>query len=167
MIENLKLEGTWTFTCENPDGSIAWTETVHNSVVNQGLNDILSVYFVSGTQKTTWYIGLVDAPSFANFNAGDTAASHAGWTESVAYSEGVRQTWGAGAPSSQSITNASSANFTCNANGTQIKGAFLISNNTKGGNTGTLWSEGAFASIQTLQSGQVLHVTYTLNAASS
>src|SRR5947209_2735945 len=118
MDDTLIVSGRWDFLCTNPDGSEVWRETIHNLIVNQGLNDIFAVYFNAGTQKTTWYIGLVDAPSFASFNAGDTMASHAGWTENQNYSEVVRQTWGSGAPANQSITNAVSANFTTNVNNT-------------------------------------------------
>ena len=56
--------------------------------------------------------------------------------------------------------------FTMSATVT-IKGGFLISNNTKGGTTGTLFATGLFGSAQALVSGQSLKVTYTCSATGS
>lgn len=134
-----------------------------NGIVNGALNDIESVYLGAGTQKTTWYLGLVDNAAFSAFAAADTIASHSGWAESSAYSESVRQTWTPGAAASGIITNPTAANFTANATVT-IKGGFLVSNSTKGGTTGQLWATGAFASNQALVNAQVLSVKYTLTA---
>jgi hypothetical protein len=62
------------------------------------------------------------------------------------------------------ITNSSSpAIFTINA-GATIGGAFLISNNTKGGTTGTLFSAADFSGgDKPVLSGDTFNVTYTLN----
>jgi len=63
------------------------------------------------------------------------------------------------------ITNsASPASFSINATAT-IGGAFLISNNTKGGTTGTLFSAADFQSPgdRSVVSGDTLNVTYTFS----
>lgn len=162
-----KFEGIWKVECFNPDGSLAWEDEIHNGVTNAGINDNLAVYFNSGTQKPTWYGGLIDNASFSALSAGDTISSHSGWIENNNYSESVRQTWTSGAPSGQSITNSASMVFSINATVT-IKGAFLVSNSTKGGASGILWSTGTFASgNQSLVNGQQLKLTYTLTGASS
>jgi hypothetical protein len=164
----LELGGIWRWSIEDPDGTVLAQGEIENLVVNAGLNYALGAALGGAAQLATWYIGLVDAPSWSAFVAGDTMASHAGWTENVNYGEAARGTWTPGAASGQSITNPTAVTFTCNTNGTQIKGFFLASNSTKSGTTGTLWSEGAFSGgTQTLNSGQLLKCTYTANAASS
>jgi len=164
----LRFKGKFTARCLNADGSLAWEEPLEfdNSATNQGLNDILGVYFASGTASPNWYFGLVDNAGFTAFAPADTPSSHAGWAENTAYTQANRQQWVPGAVSGQSITNPVVASFTMNASVT-IKGAFVINNNTKGGTTGTLWSTGAFGSPQALVSTQLLQLTYTCSAAGS
>jgi hypothetical protein len=95
--------------------------------------------------------------------AGDTSASHAGWTESTAYSNGTRPapSWGAAAAGSKASTATA-----YNINGTDtIKGAFLITNSTKGGSTGVLYSAGLFSGgDRAVVNGDTLNVTYTASA---
>jgi hypothetical protein len=64
------------------------------------------------------------------------------------------------------MTNsASRASFVFNATKT-IYGAFLISNSTKGGTTGTLFSAARFATAKSVESGDELLLTYTFTATS-
>lgn len=135
----------------------------HNDIVNQGKNNIFDVYFNSASQITAWYIGLIDNTGFSALAATDVMNSHAGWNELVAYSQANRVTWGSGAASSQSVTNASPATFTMTATNT-VYGIFITSSNNKGGTTGTLWSTGGFAAAVPVVNGDQLNVTYTLNA---
>jgi len=144
------------------DGKVIAKHEFPNGITNGGKDSLLNVYFHSATQITTWYIGLVDNSGFSAFAAGDTMASHSGWTESTAYSESVRQTWGVGASSGQSVTNGTAATFTMNGTAT-IKGIFIPSDSTKGGTTGTLWSTAAFASTVSVNNGDLLKVTYTVS----
>ena len=62
--------------------------------------------------------------------------------------------------------SASPASFSINATAT-VGGAFLTSNNTKSGTTGTLYSAADFGSPgdRSVASGDVLTVTYTLSLA--
>jgi hypothetical protein len=141
------------------------SERLKNGINNGALNDILAVYLGAGTQKPTWYFGLIDNAGFSALSVNDTIASHAGWTENQAYAEAVRQTWTPGAVAGQAIANPTPATFTINAPAV-IQGLFLASNNVKGGTTGQLWATGLFGSgPQTLISGQPLKVTYSLSAA--
>lgn len=144
------------------DGQTISAFDVPNGITDVGLNHILETEFHSGSQVTTWYIGLIDNASFSALAAGDTAASHAGWIESTAYSDATRITWGAGTAATRSITNASTADFSINGTAT-IKGIFIISNSTKGGTTGTLWSTAAFGSTVAVANGDTLKVTYTVS----
>lgn len=161
-----KFSGRFDVECRNADGSLAWRDSFPNGTTDAGINDNLAVYLASGTQKTTWYLGLIDDSGFSALNVTDTMASHTGWTESTAYAESVRQTWTPGAVAGKSVTNSSSPTFTMNATVT-IKGAFLVSSNTKGGTAGTLWATGAFSAEQSLVSGQTLHFSYTCTGTGS
>ena len=79
---------TYEIVCKDPEGNVKWTDKNHNIVTTAGLNDVIDVYLRNQTQTATWYVGLTDGtPTVA---AGDTMASHAGWTEVTAYSESVR-----------------------------------------------------------------------------
>lgn len=147
-------------------GGRRWEAEVFNKIVNQGLDSVNDVYLGASTQITTWYVGLIKTGN--TYAAADTLASHAGWTESQDYSESVRQTWTKnGASSSQSITNSSSkATFSMNATVT-ILGGFLASNSTKGGTTGTLYSEADLAASRSVVSGDSLLITASFTQASS
>jgi hypothetical protein len=137
---------------------------VPNLVVNQGKNDILDVYFSDGTQTaaSSWFMGLITDSGFTGIVAGDTAASHAGWSEFTGYSEATRPVWGQGDPASQAITNSTPVTFNINASGT-VRGGFIITQNTKGGTSGKLWAAALFSSPVTVNNGDQLKVTYNLS----
>lgn len=144
-----------------------WIEEFDNLVVNAGLNDSLDKHLKGSAYTAAWYVGLMSGtPTVA---AGDTMASHAGWTEVTAYDEATRQTLTLGAVAAQSVDNAASkANFTISANSTTIGGAFLTTVNTKGGTTGTLYGGGAFsAGNKVLDDNDTLAVTVTCTAAAA
>jgi hypothetical protein len=136
-----------------------------NLVVNEGLNSLLDIYFNGSTQITTWYLGLFEG----NYTpvAGVTAATiTAASTECTAYDEATRQAYDEAAASAQSITNsASKATFTFNATKT-IYGAFLVSNSTKSGTSGTLFSAARFSSSKAVVDDDQLLLTYTFTASS-
>ena len=134
-------------------------------VVTAGLNKLLDAMFKTGLASPTWYVGLVANSPSPTYAAGDTTASHAGWTESVSYSNATRPTWTPGAVSGGAVDNsAAKASFTVNATDT-IAGAFLADNNTKGGSTGTLYGEGSFATPRSVLSGDSLSVEIDLSAS--
>jgi hypothetical protein len=124
----------------------------------------------SVTQITTWYLGLYGAAASNTPAAGDTMASHAGWTEIVPYSNANRVTavlaTATTANPSVATNTASPAVFNINATAT-VGGAFLTSNNTKSGSTGTLFSAADFGSPgdRSVVSGDTLSVTYTFSLA--
>lgn len=158
---DFRPQGKWVMEVMRA-GVVIAAMSFPNGITDVGLNHILETEFHSGTAVTTWYIGIVDNASFSAFAAGDTMASHAGWIESTAYSESVRQTWGAGTASSRSITNGSAATFSINGTAT-LKGVFITSVSTKSGTTGTLWSTAAFASTVAVINGDSVKVTYTVS----
>lgn len=144
------------------DGQVIGEYELKNGITDVGMNALLDIMFHGTSQITAWYLGLVDNAGFSAFAAGDTMASHGGWTESTAYSNANRPDWTEGAASSRSITNSSTVDFTINATAT-IKGIFVTSNNTKGGTTGTLWSTAAFGANVSVANGDTLKVTYTVS----
>lgn len=165
-LDRMRIKGRWDIECRDRiTGAIKWEDVIENLVTNVGLNHILSIVLASGTQITSWYVGLTSSsPTPA---AGDTMASHAGWTEvHTQYDEANRVTWTPGSVSGQSVSNtASKAQFTING-GVTVGGAFLTSDNTKNGTSGTLFSIGAFSGgNRSLVSTDVLNVTATFTQA--
>lgn len=138
----------------------------HNLAVDQGLNKLLDVMFGGAAQISPWYIGLFEGNYVPV--AGVTAATiNANATECTAYSEATRQEYVEAAAAAKSITNsASKATFTFNASKT-IYGAFLISDGTKAGTSGTLFSAARFATPKAVVATDQLLLTYTFSATSS
>lgn len=159
------IRGRIDVVCRGRDGREKWRDHVDNLVVNVGLDYLLDAGLAGGTQISSWFLGLKeDAGGQA---AGDTMASHAGWAENQAYSEGTRPAWTAGAVSGQSVDNSGAvASFSIDTNGQTIAGAFLADNSTKGGSTGTLYSVGDFSGgVKSVDDGDTLEVTYTFTMA--
>lgn len=160
--------GAYHVECHDKDGVLKWSVDVPNLVVNVGGQYMCGVALTSTAQITTWYLGLYGAASTNNPAAADTAASHAGWTEVTTYSEATRPACSFAAATlanpSVATNTASKATFTMNGS-TTVGGAFLISNNTKGGTTGTLFSAADFGAPgdRSVVSGDVLSVTYTFS----
>jgi hypothetical protein len=159
LSEQLSVTGRYDVKCLDADGNLKWEDSIENLVVTVGKANLLNVYLASGTQTTTWYLGLVDGASTPTYNVGDTMLSHAGWTESVAYSNATRPT-GTFATTATSSISTSATTFTINATAT-IAGVFLTTISTKSGTTGTLYSAGSFATSRAVISGDSLLVTYT------
>ena len=132
--------------CYGPDGQLKWAESFDNLVVTVGRNKYLDATLKTGLTSPAWFVGLVTGPGGSNtYAAADTMASHAGWTESTAYSEATRQAFTAGTVASGSVDNsAAKAVFSINATAT-IGGAFMVDNSTKSGTTGTLLGVGSFS----------------------
>lgn len=169
-FESASATGKYVVECYDKDGNLKWRDESKNLVVNVGLQYMAGVALTATAQSTTWYLGLYGAASSNNPAAGDTMASHAGWTEVTAYSEATRPTASFAAATNANpsvVTNSASvATFTINGT-TTVGGAFLTSNNTKGGTTGTLFSAADFQSPgdRSVTSGDILNVTYTMSLA--
>jgi hypothetical protein len=160
--------GVFTFKCYDKDGNLKWEESAHNLVVNEGLESMNNEFFTGTIYTAAWYLGLVDNSPSPSYAAGDTMASHAGWVENEDYSELVRQTClfgGATLADPSVITNSSNvAVFSIDDTAT-IAGAFLTSDDTKGGTTGVLFSASTFTTpgARSVVSGDTLNVTYTFS----
>jgi hypothetical protein len=166
QTEQVEVYATYDVECFDACGNLKWTESFRNTVVTAGKNDILDKYFKGSSYSATWFVGLIQSDNYSAIAAGDTMASHAGWEECTSYDESVRQTLTLGTVASGSVNNsASKAVFTISATKT-VKGAFLVTNSTKGGTTGTLYSAGLFSGgDRAVVDNDVLNVTVTLTAA--
>ena len=137
------------------DGHVRWHERIHNLVTTVGKNDLLDKYFKGSAYTAAWYLGLKGTGTAA---AGDTAASHSGWSEVTPYS-GNRPAITFGTSSAGSNT-ATAVSYSINATAT-VAGAFVQSANT--GTTGILYSAGDFAASRSVLSGDSLNVTLTVS----
>jgi hypothetical protein len=173
MINKSKAGGVFRIQCLDPNGNLKWEAESHNLVVNTGLKYMNDVALDGGAQITTWYIGLITGPGTdTTYSGGQTMASHGatgagGWTEDTSYSNATRPTCAFGPATTADpsvITNTGSA-AAFNINGSAvIGGAFLTSDNTKGGTTGTLFSAADFTGgDRSVGSGDTLNVTYTFS----
>jgi len=167
-MEKMLASGRFHVLCYDENGDLKWEEGNSNLVVNSGIQYMAGTALTSVTQITSWYIGLVTGPgSGTTFAAGDTMASHAGWTEFTGYSQSTRvaPTFATATTANPSVVtnSASVAVFSINAGGT-VAGAFLTSGSAKSGTSGTLFSGSDFTGgDRTVVNGDTLNVTYTFS----
>lgn len=168
--ERVGAGGVFTVTCVGADGAEKWSDSFHNLVVNEGLQDMNSKYFKGAGYTAGWYIGLVSGATSPTYAAGNTLASHAGWTELVpgtAYTGNrIAAVFNAASPTlaDPSVVSNSVAPsaFPMLVNGTVVAGAFLTTAAT--GTSGVLFSAGSFTGgNKSVDSGDTLNVTYTFS----
>ena len=164
----MKVGGYFTYE-HIRDGEVIDTWQEPNLVVDEGITYALDASFSGGTPITTWYVGVYKnnytpiAGNVASTFAGAGVANEA----NSEYDEAARPTWTEAGVTAKTVTNsASPAVFTFNTTVT-IYGAFLISNNTKGGLTGTLAAASKFSSSRAMLAADVLNVTYTITGTST
>lgn len=175
-----KLRGE--FTVEHwRDGKRIDCRRFPNGIVNEGKDNLLDVAFDSGTQITTWYLGLIDNANFSALADDDTYddidQAGNGWDEFTDYTDPgngdsatTRPTWDPDQPSAQSITNSTVRQFDITASGT-VKGVFVVgggaNSSDKGDHAsdGTLWATALFSGGDVpVANGDALKVTYTVSA---
>lgn len=160
LDETIGVTGRYEVECVGSNGQVKWVDTIENLVVTVGKNDLLDKYFAGSAYTAAWYMGLVDGASTPTYAAGDTLASHAGWTESTAYTGSNRITvaWNAAASGSKASTATS---FSINATAT-IAGALLTVTQVRATTSGVLYSAGLFTGgNRSVANGDTLNVTYT------
>jgi hypothetical protein len=168
--EAAQATGVYHVECRDKDGNLKWTADSKNLVVNAGLAYMAGSALTSVTQITSWYLGVYGAGASNTPAAGDTMASHAGWTEVVAYSNATRvaATFVTATTANPSVVTNTASPAVFNINGTTtIGGAFLTSGSAKSGTTGTLFSAADFGSPgdRSVVDGDTLSVTYTFSLA--
>ena len=167
--DGVSAGGVFTVTCVGADGVEKWSDTFHNLVVNEGLQDMNSKYFKGSGYTAAWYLGLVEGPgSGTTYAAGNTLATHAGWTEltaGTAYTGNRKAvTFGTATTADPSVidNSASPSSFAMLVNGTVVAGALLCS--VASGTSGVLFSAGDFTGgDKTVDNGDTLNVTYSFS----
>jgi len=170
--EGIRGGGVFTVTCFDKDGNLKWEAKAPNLVVNVGLQDMNDKYFKGSGYTAAWYIGLYGSGATNDPAAGDTMSSHAGWTEVTAYSQSTRPaaTFGTATTADPSVIDNSGSVAVFSMNGTTtVGGAFLTSDNTKNGTSGTLFSAADFESPgdRSVVNGDTINVTYTFSLAAT
>ena len=159
-----KAGGVFHVQCHDSEGNLKWEVEEHNLVVNVGLQDMNTKYFSGSSYTATWYLGLYGAASSNNPAAGDTMSSHAGWTEVTAYSQSTRPQAVFGTATTADPSVISNSVYTINGT-TTVGGAFLTSNSTKSGTTGTLFSAVDFSAPgdRSVVANDTITVTYSFS----
>ena len=190
------IGGLFNVACYDRNGNLKWETEAKNGVTNVGLNSTLDVYFnatdsIGGvtTAGWGWALGLIDTTVGPVLAAGDTHAAHGqgagGWDEFTAYTYSadatIRPPWTSNAASSQSLVNPVLIDYDITGAGT-VHGLFIAGGNISGGTPGAtdadnkgsvsatplLWATAAFtAGNQAVTGGDILRVTYTINAQSA
>ena len=164
------IKSIWDVECRDKDGNLKWQETCENLVTNQGLQTLLDVMFLAGTQIVVadWVVGLTESGSSAT-----SASTYAVpvYTECLSYA-GNRKGY-VGVRSAQTITNnASKAVFTMNA-AKNLLGGFLVGGaaaglDTPGDTAGAnckLYCSVDFTELKPVVNTDVVSITIILTAA--
>lgn len=160
LAELLNPKGQYEVVCIGPDGREKWRDTIENLVTTVGKNDLLDKYLKGSSYTQTIRMGLKGAGSAA---AGDTQASHAGWSELTDYTGNRKDVTMGSASGGSSVSPAQAFAIT----GTMTVAGCFINNGgsaTKGDTTGVLFSAGDFSGgNKSVASGDTLNITYTLS----
>jgi hypothetical protein len=143
------------FVCRDRYGRIKWVDEFCNLVVTAGKNDLLDKYFKGSSYTAAWKLGLKGTGSAV---AGDTLASHAGWSEVTPYA-GNRPAIAFGTSSAGSNT-ATPIVFAITGSAT-VAGGFIT--DQASGTTGILYSAGDFANSRSVVASDTITVTPTVS----
>lgn len=164
VSEDMAVHGRYYVECFGADGAKKWVGIIDNLVTTAGKNDLLTQYLKGSAYSAgTVYMGLKGTGTAA---AGDTLASHAGWSElniTSTPASGARAATTFGTASSGSLATSSAVSFVMSSSAT-VAGVFLVTNGgaaTNGSTAGILFSAGDFGSSRAVVSGDTLQVTYT------
>ena len=164
MKETVRPRGKFIVRCLTKESNFKverWRDEFPNLVVTEGLTELLA----NGLLSLTNYIFLTGTtPSPA---AGDTMASHAGWTEFTGYDEATRPEWVDVQTGASADNVASVAVFTITLATQTIGGAGLARSATKGESASILYCVSAFGGGDRTgnAAGDQIEVTYTCTTA--
>jgi len=178
-VSNIGLRGQFTIE-HTRNGEVLNSYQFPNGIVDEGKDRLFDIMFVSATQLTSWYMGLIDNSGYTAIADDDTYddidQAGNGWKEYQTYTDAgngdsalTRPEWVAAAASGESVSNSSQTVFDMTGTGT-VKGLFICGGtgaDTKGNHasTGVLWATALFDQGDTaVVNGDQLKVTYTVSA---
>ncbi len=166
MNSTLVMTRRYNYVIRDVCGRVLESGSFKNGIPLVGLNESLDILYGATSKNASIFIGLIAHASTITLASGDSASSHTGWTEETGYSQAARPTLSFSAAAAGIIV-AAAATFTASS-AISIGGAFLITNSTKGGSTGTLHATGLFGATaatwrRNLASGQSIAIDCTVN----
>ena len=153
--------------CHGPDGKLKWKDTIDNLVTTEGLNYLLDCTLKTGLASPSWYVSLVKAKT-TGYAAGDTMASHSGWTEGAYTTDwtGNRIAFTPGTIATGSVDNSASKAVFPILGTLTISGALLCTGAT--GTAGKLYGVGDFVGgAKSVGAGDSLSITVTPSLTAS
>ena len=176
--EGMGVQGSYWVECHDAEGNLKWTEEFPNLVVAVGKQLMLDTLLrTSGTYTTVGpFLGLIS--NNTTFAAADTMTSKT-WTELTSYTVGGSAVRGTAVfaasssagttPSNVTTSTATAITYTMTGSAT-VFGCFLVTGtgavSTISNTSGTLYSEGNFATAKAVTSGDTVSVTYSTTATS-
>jgi hypothetical protein len=170
--EEAAAHGRYFVKCFDADGKIKWEDEIENVVCTAGKNLALDTIVAGSAYTVTGpFMGLISSVSFSAVAAGDTMASHSGWTEAGSTNaptfSGARQTCAFSAASGGSKSLSAALSFSMTGAGT-VEGCFIAYGSgavsTLLSTAGTLLSAGVFSGgAKTVSNGDTLAVSYSLS----
>lgn len=177
----VKVSGHWWGQFEvdhfDKNGNYLGHYSSPNGITHEGVQYLINLGLNpsgSETQAAGWFMSLMNAdtptasdPTFADTDGG---GSHAGWTE---LSGTTRVSWAVtdASGTERSITNSSGTTTDITiptvATDTKIGGIFLIDNVSSDLAAQTIFSETRFSTEPTVNTGDVLKITYSVGIAAS
>ena len=127
--DGLEAHGRFQVEHRNADGVLLWQDEFPNLITTLGKNGLLDAYLSgSGYSVVGPYMGLISSVSWSAVAAGDTMASHAGWTEAGAtnaptFTARLTCAWNPAAAGVKQLS--AGLTFTFTSAGT-VEGAFLV-----------------------------------------
>jgi hypothetical protein len=143
-----------------------------NLIVDEGLVHMLNVTLGATAKIAAWYVALYAGSTAvaANWTAANFAATASEITSGTeGFSETTRRAWTPAVATTPSIDNvASKASHTIvTASQLNVKGAALLSVNTKGSTSGVLHSAAAFSATRVLNNGDDFQLGYRASFTST
>jgi hypothetical protein len=177
--EGMGIEGHYHIECRDSSGNIKWEEKFPNLVVAVGKQLLLDTLLTGVSYSVTGpYLGLITGTG-NTFAAADTMSSNS-WTEFTNYTVGgsavrgtavfASATSSGSTPSNVTTSSATPITYTITGAGGVVGGCFLVTgsgaSSTQSNTSGTLYSEGDFATPKTTTVGDTVTVTYSTTATS-